>query len=149
MAADNPENRQASERFRRDSRSGTASTRFRAALGANGGWSEERAEQIASSVLCALDLRLYGDLATIETMPIGVSELLQRCERHRSLDAIDIGQERFQRLLVDELGRNPEEIELILRTTLTTLRETLSEPERDQLERHLPYDLLPFWYLTH
>ena len=39
--------------------------------------------------------------------------------------------------------------EPLVRAVFATLREALTEPEADDLARHLPNEVLPLWYHTH
>ena len=124
--------------------------RFRERLAERAGLSSELSDQLATSVLCALEVRVFGDeLDNLDSIPIKAAELMQRCASHRAVDPERASREAILHRVAEDLGRPQAETEPLVRSVFATLREELTEPEADDLARHLPNEVLPLWYHTH
>ena len=123
---------------------------FRQRLAERGALSAELADRLATAVLCALEVRVLGDeLDNLESVPIKAAELLQRCNQHRTVDRERASREPILLRVAEDLGKTVADTEPLVRTVLATLRDELTEPEADDLSRHLPNEVLPLWYHTH
>ncbi len=113
-----------------------------------GGMSPSVAEKAATSVLCAIEQRIFGEEARdLEAqLPQKLTVLLQRCERHESGPPLrKFGRAEMLNMVGEELGLNPEAVEPVIRAVLDAIRDQVSEGEVDEVMRQLPADLRDLW----
>lgn len=132
---------------RHESRTGSTYKAFMKDLAGVGGFDLELAECAAPAVLCALEQRVYGEVAKgMEAqLPFKLKELLQRCEIHEGRPRHKFGKEEFIQMVAEEIDKSPEEAEPIIRAVLTTVRAQITEGEAEKFGNMLPHDLREYW----
>jgi uncharacterized protein (DUF2267 family) len=132
---------------RRESRTHQTYVDFLKQLSERGGMSPHVAEEAASSVLCALEQRIFGEEARdLEAqLPQKLVELLQRCPRHEGPPPDKFGKEEFLRMVGEDLHLAPEAAEPVVRAVFAVLRERISEGEAQDVILQLPEDLRALW----
>ena len=133
---------------RRESRTSQTYAAFIKHLCERGGMSPSVAEQAAVSVLCALELRIFGEEAQdLEAqLPRKLTELLHRCERHESgPPQRKFGRAEMLRMVGEELSLQPEAVEPVIRAVLDAVRDQVSEGEVEQVMQQPPADLRDLW----
>ncbi|MBZ4417654.1 DUF2267 domain-containing protein [Myxococcus sp. RHSTA-1-4] len=132
---------------RSESRASQTYTFFLRDLEAKTGVGRERAEQIAQSVLCALEQRLMDTEAKhLEAqLPRKVLDLLQRCPRHEGAAVRKLHLEQFLAMVSEDLDITPNEAERFCRAVFATVREHISEGETEDVIGQLPNDLRALW----
>jgi len=112
-----------------------------------GSISEERAEQSAVAVLCALERRILpGEAKDLEAqLPAKLRDLITRCDRHAGVKKHAIDRAEFVGMVADELGVPPPAAEHLILSVFHALRAQVSEGEARQVESQLPADLEALW----
>jgi uncharacterized protein (DUF2267 family) len=133
---------------RHESRTSQTYAAFIKHLCDRGGMSPSVAEKAATSVLCAIEQRIFGEeVKDLEAqLPLKLTELLQRCERHESgPPPLKFGRDEMLRMVGEELGLNPDAVEPVIRAVLDAVRDQISEGEAEQVISQLPADLRDLW----
>lgn len=112
-----------------------------------GGMSPSVAEQAAVSVLCAVEQRIYSEESRdLEAqLPVKLTELLHRCERHEDELPGGFGREDLLRRVGEDLALNPDAVAPVVRAVLNSVREQISEGEAEDVMGQLPEDLRELW----
>jgi uncharacterized protein (DUF2267 family) len=105
------------------------------------------AEQVASSVLCALEQRLTGgQVGHLEAqLPAKLRALLVRCARHQGKPPEKFGRDTLVRMVCDDLLCQPDQAEWLIRSTCAVLATHVSEGEIDNVVEELPEDVRTFF----
>lgn len=105
------------------------------------------AEQVAASVLCALEQRLLGgQVKHLESqLPARLRELLVRCAKHEGPPPEKFGREELVQMVADDLLAQPEQAERLIRATCEVLATHVSEGEIDNVVEELPEDIRVFF----
>lgn len=132
---------------RSESRASQTYAFFLKDLEAKAGVGRERAEQVAQSVLCALEQRLMDtEFKHLEAqLPRKVRDLLQRCPRHAGAPPLKLHLEQFLAMVSEDLDTTPNEAERLCRAVFATVREHISEGETEDVIGQLPSDLRALW----
>ncbi len=132
---------------RHESRAGSTYKAFIKELCAIGNMDEELAECAAVSVLCGLEQRVMGEeAADLEAqLPSKLRELVTRCAFHEGKPRTKFGRDDFFQMVADDLKKNVDEVEPIVRAVLTTVRAQVSEGEAEDFGNMLPPDLRSLW----
>lgn len=135
-------------KLRHESRVGSTYKHFLKDLCAMGGFDEALAEQAASSVLCTLSRRVHADEAKdlVAQLPLKLQELLQSCLTHGGKPEKKFGREELLRMVGDDLGKSPEEVEPLVRAVIQTVHHQISEGEVQQFGNMLPRDIAELWF---
>jgi uncharacterized protein (DUF2267 family) len=143
------EEREELRRKRTESRTGTTYKAFLRELSAAGGLDEQQAERAATSVLCALEMRLIrGEADDLEAqLPRRLQDLLHRCERHEGLPPDKFGARELVDLVSADLDVGGHEAERAIRAVLDTVGRHVSPGEVAEVFLQLPPDLRSFWTL--
>lgn len=133
---------------RREARRTQTYRTFVRQLAGIGGISEDLAERAASSVLCALEMRLVAgegqNLA--DQLPQRLQEMLWRCERHENEKPLRLDRNGFLELVAGDLSlANRDAAEPIVRAVFTACRALISEGEAESVMDELPEDLRALW----
>ncbi len=146
------------ERRRRphEPRLGEVFREFVRRLAERSGWEQAFAQSAAVSVLCHLQQRVDLQPPQEPEPPAAkpsprsarrLDDLLGVCSVHEALPVERIGQEELLRRVARELKVEPERAELVTREVFAAVRDWLSDTEAEDVEQHLPHDLLPLWHL--
>lgn len=132
---------------RHESRAGSTYKAFLRDLCAIGNMDEALAECAAVSVLCGLERRVFGPEAKDldAQLPSKLRELVQRCSLHQGKPERKFGREEFFQMVADDLKKNANEVEPIIRSVILAVRAQVSEGEAEQFGNMLPHDLKELW----
>ncbi len=133
--------------IRSESRSAQTWSHFLRRVQANGGLARDLAERAATSVMCALEQRLFGNEASqLEAqLPLRLRELLNRCGRHQGRAPQRFGRDEFLRMIADDLGVEVEEAEQLAHVVFETVRDWITDGEVEDVSSQLPDDLRTLW----
>jgi len=120
---------------------------FLAALVKGGLGPRDRAERIATSVLCTLERRISaGEASDLNSaLPWALRGLLRGCELHPRQRPERFGADEFLARLAEHPDVDPAEPERTARTVLSAARGLLSENEAGDVLSQLPPDLQALW----
>lgn len=132
---------------RHDSRTSQTYKAFLKNLQSLGSMNAEFAEQAAISVLCALEQRLTRDEAAhMEAqLPVKLTKLLSRCDRHLAAPPVKLGREQFLQMIAGDLGMQTSEVEPVIRAVFAAVREQISEGEVEDVIGQLPTQFRDLW----
>ncbi len=105
------------------------------------------AARAVEAVICALSQRLADpDFAPLcELLPEPFRSRLSPCEHHAAAPRAPRSAEALHASVAEDLGRDVDEVEPVVRAVLAAVRAQLPELEAEEIGRRLPLDLLPFW----
>jgi uncharacterized protein (DUF2267 family) len=105
------------------------------------------AEQVAASVLCALEQRLTGGQGRhLEAqLPAKVRELLVRCNRHEGKPPEKFGAKELVTMVADDLTCRPDQAELHIRAVCDVLAAHVTEGELRHVKQELPEDIRAYF----
>jgi uncharacterized protein (DUF2267 family) len=105
------------------------------------------AARVVEAVVCALAQRIGdADFAPLrELLPSPFRTRLEPCERHAVAPLALQSAEEVYGIVAEDLERDPDEVEPMVRAVFAAVRAQLSEGEAEEIARRLPLDLLPLW----
>jgi uncharacterized protein (DUF2267 family) len=105
------------------------------------------AEQVAASVLCALEQRLTGGQGRhLEAQPPAkVRELLVRCNRHEGKPPEKFDAKELVAMVADDLTCRPDQAELQIRAVCDVLAAHVTEGELRHVKMELPEDIRAYF----
>lgn len=106
------------------------------------------AARAVEAVMCALAQRIdapeYDRLR--EHLPEPFRGRLTACERHASAPRPEFRTtDDYHRIVAEDLGRPPAEVEPTVRAVLAALRDQMPEADAEAVASELPPELLPLW----
>lgn len=130
-------------RLRHESRTSSTFKEFLRAVEKEAGLSEEKAEQAATAVLCALEQRIIRNEAEdLEAqLPRKLQFLLHACPRHEDLMPRDIRVEEFLQLVAGHLEMPHDQVEPIVRSVLKVVCQKVTAGEIEDVLSELPAEL--------
>ena len=105
------------------------------------------AARVVEAVVCALAQRLGDpDFAPLrELFPAPFRTRLEPCERHAHAPLAIQSAEEVYGIVAEDLERDPDEVEPMVRAVFAAVRAQVSEREAQEIASRLPLDLLPLW----
>ncbi len=141
-----PEERER-RRQRHEGRAESTYRKFIKKVSAATGVTDERAEQIVTTVMIVLDRKMpWNEMAHLASeLPAKLRERLGSCEPRDLPPAKEIGAAEFLALVARELDASPEEAETYVRGVFRTLTASVSPGEIDDVVNVLPRKLQELW----
>jgi uncharacterized protein (DUF2267 family) len=106
------------------------------------------AARAVEAVVCALAQRIshpdFDDLR--ELLPEPFRKRLVACERHAASPRNDLrSASDFYEVVGEDLERDPDEVESVVRAVFAAVRAQLSERDAEDVAARLPHELEPLW----